>query len=100
MKQSAGKSTWPGRKQVWRVVERDTAARDVIGLHTQSPPENAGALLEPVMRNGRRVSPPTSLDDARQHRAEMVSLMPAAFRELSTPVDYLVERSATIGVTG
>jgi nicotinate phosphoribosyltransferase len=93
MKRSAGKSTWPGRKQVWRVIDHGVAVRDVIGLENEKPPGDAVSLLEPMMRKGRRVSAPTSLDNARQHRAERVALMPVAFRELSTPVEYRVERS-------
>ena len=92
MKRSAGKATWPGRKQVWRVVDDDVAAHDVIGFEADATPQNGIALLEPVMRNGRRELA-RSLDKARQHRAEMVRLMPAAFRALSAPVDYRVERT-------
>ncbi len=96
MKRSAGKSTWPGRKQVWRVTGDGLAVRDMIGLESDAVPANAVALLEPVMRNGRRVAPPPALDDAREHRADMVALMPAAFREIATPVDYRVERGALL----
>jgi nicotinate phosphoribosyltransferase len=96
MKRSAGKSTWPGRKQVWRVLQAGVAARDVIGLATDVPPLDAVPLLESVMRGGQRLVPAHTLEDLRRHRGEMVAMMPAAFRELSTPVDYEVERSATI----
>jgi nicotinate phosphoribosyltransferase len=96
MKRSAGKATWPGRKQVWRVLERGIAARDVIGLAADAPPPASVPLLEPVMRNGQRVGPPPPLEDLRHHRAEMVAMMPPVFRELSTPVDYDVEPTATL----
>jgi nicotinate phosphoribosyltransferase len=96
MKRSAGKATWPGRKQVWRVLERGIAARDVIGLAADAPPPASVPLLEPVMRNGQRVGPPLPLDDLRRHRAEMVAMMPPVFRELSTAVDYDVEPTATL----
>lgn len=96
MKRSAEKSTWPGRKQVWRSVERGVAAGDVIGLAAEPPPPSAMPLLEPVMRNGERLGPPRRLEDLRRHRAEMVAMLPPAFRELSTPVEYDVARSAAL----
>jgi nicotinate phosphoribosyltransferase len=96
MKRSTGKATWPGRKQVWRAIERGVAAGDAIALETDPPARDALALLEPVMREGRRVARAATLDALRQHRAEMIGLMPHAFRELSTPVEYDVERSDSL----
>jgi nicotinate phosphoribosyltransferase len=96
MKRSAGKSTWPGAKQVWRVIGRGIAARDVIGLSNDTAPEGATPLLMPVMRGGSRIGPPPSLGDLRRYRADVVGAMPHAFRELSTPVDYDVERSPAL----
>jgi nicotinate phosphoribosyltransferase len=96
MKRSTGKTTWPGRKQVWRTIERGVAAGDAIALESDPPPRDAIALLEPVMREGRRIASPPTLDELRHHRAEMVGMMPHAFRELSTPVEYDVERSDSL----
>jgi nicotinate phosphoribosyltransferase len=96
MKRSVGKGTWPGRKQVWRTVERGVATRDVIGLALEPPPPSSMALLEPVMRNGQRLGPAAPLEDVRQQRAERVAVLPPAFRELSTPVDYDVVQSTAL----
>jgi len=96
MKRSTGKSTWPGRKQVWRVLERGVAARDVIGFEADATPPAGEALLEIVMRDGQRVGAPPALDDLRRRRAEMVAMLPPAFRELSTSIDYDVERTAAL----
>jgi len=96
MKRSAGKGTWPGRKQVWRRVEAGAAARDVIGLASEPPPSSSVALLEPVMRHGQRIGPPVPLGDLRLRRAEMVGTLPPAFSELSTPVEYDVVLSAAL----
>ena len=53
-KRSAGKATWPGRKQVWRHFGDDgRMAGDVLALHDD---RHAGEpLLIPVMRNGQRL---------------------------------------------
>jgi nicotinate phosphoribosyltransferase len=99
MKRSAGKATWPGRKQVWRNTRDGIATHDVIALAADEPRERATPLLEPVMRDGRRIAPALTLADLRSHRAAMVAMMPRAFRELSTPVEYEVERSAALTET-
>jgi nicotinate phosphoribosyltransferase len=95
MKRSAGKGTWPGRKQVWRILERGSASRDVIGLVSDSPAPGM-PLLEPVMRAGQRVAPAPPLEQLRAYRAEAVAMLPAAFRDLFTPVEYEIERTATL----
>src|SRR5437764_552840 len=35
MKTSTGKSTWPGRKQIWRVLDNGRATRDIVALHDE-----------------------------------------------------------------
>jgi nicotinate phosphoribosyltransferase len=109
MKRSEGKSTWPGRKQVWRIVEDGRAVRDVVGLAEERGPFDARearpgqhraaeaiALLEPVMQGGSRLGAPVPLTEARRHRAEMIALLPPAFSRLDDPPGYDVERSAAL----
>jgi nicotinate phosphoribosyltransferase len=93
MKRSAGKATWPGRKQVWRDVEGGVAKRDVVALSGEPSVPGRMPLLDVVMRNGQRVAPPAAVADLRQRRAEMVAMMPRALGELSASVGYDVERS-------
>jgi nicotinate phosphoribosyltransferase len=48
-KHSAGKATWPGRKQVWRRYDGDgRIAGDILGVETEI--ESGEALIEPVMQ--------------------------------------------------
>ena len=49
VKAAGPKSTWPGRKQVYRV---GAFAEDVIQLEAEPPPEQSAALLRPVIRDG------------------------------------------------
>ena len=53
MKLSAEKATLPGRKQVYRIVEGGTAARDVVARFGERV--DGQALMEPVMRVGERL---------------------------------------------
>jgi nicotinate phosphoribosyltransferase len=89
-KRSEGKATWPGRKQVWR--GHDGAGRmggDILGLEHERHPGTP--LVVPVMRGGRRVGPPVSLDDARAHAAASLAALPDALRALDGGASYAVE---------
>jgi nicotinate phosphoribosyltransferase len=96
MKRSEGKATWPGRKQVWRVVDSGTAVRDVVALDTEAPIDGATPLLEPVMRNGVRVMSSPPLADLRARCRQQVSMLPAALRAVEALPGYPVERSNTL----
>lgn len=82
-KRSAGKATWPGRKQVYR--EYDSAGRivrDVIGLVDEALPGTP--LLQPVMRAGHRLPQP-SLEEAREHARREIGTLPGPCRRLADP---------------
>ena len=54
-KSTGGKTTWPGRKEVFRRYAEDgSIAEDVVGLEAGAVPGEA--LLRPAMRAGRRVA--------------------------------------------
>ncbi len=53
-KLSEGKTTWPGRKQVWRAYDADgRMAGDILSLESDSHPGET--LIAPVMRGGKRL---------------------------------------------
>jgi nicotinate phosphoribosyltransferase len=80
-KRSAGKATWPGRKQVWRSFGDDgRMAGDVLALHDDRQPGEP--LLIPVMRNGRRFGAPPTLDDIRNKAARGLAQLPEPQRRL------------------
>lgn len=82
-KQSPGKATLPGAKQVWR---RFDAASDVLATRDEPPPEGAEPLLVPVMRRGRRLAGPDTLADARRRLAADLAWLPPAALRLRAPV--------------
>jgi nicotinate phosphoribosyltransferase len=93
MKFSAGKETVPGRKQVWRLFDKQIAAGDVLGLTAEAGPVGAQRLLKRVMVNGRREEPSEPLDRARSRCLEAVARLPAAVRRLQDPAPYPVHTS-------
>jgi nicotinate phosphoribosyltransferase len=82
LKLSAGKATWPGPKQVWRLEAGGRLLLDWIGRAGEAGPEAGRALLAPVMAGGRRLvprSPAAALAAARERaRAELAALSPDA----------------------
>jgi nicotinate phosphoribosyltransferase len=96
MKRSEGKGTWPGAKQVWRSEEGGVAIGDFISLDEEAPHSSAKALLEPVMREGVRVTPQPSLEDARRHCRQATGALPARLRGLAAEVSYPIERSPAL----
>ncbi|MDE3156718.1 MAG: nicotinate phosphoribosyltransferase [Acidobacteriota bacterium] len=96
LKLSAGKRTYPARKQVWRIVRDGRAQHDLIGLAGEPAPDEGRPLLTQVMRGGRRVAPspplPAVQEACRAARAEL----PPELRELDAAPDYPVEISPTL----
>lgn len=93
MKRSEGKGTWPGAKQVWRSQHESVAIGDLMALADEPPPSSARALLEPVMRDGRRIMPQPSLEETRQQCRRAIGELPSRLRGLSGEASYPVERS-------
>jgi nicotinate phosphoribosyltransferase len=89
-KRSAGKATWPGRKQAYRRYAADgTLAGDVVTV--EDDPQAGTALLAPVMRGGERIAPAPGLDAIRAHAAAELARLPTALRSLDEAPAYPVE---------
>lgn len=84
-KRSEGKATWPGRKQVYRSYDSDGRIdHDVLTLMDDR--QEGLALLQPVMRTGKRLAPDPPLATMREHAAEQLSRLPVHLRQLkNTP---------------
>ena len=88
-KRSEGKSTWPGRKQVYRNYDAD--GRFTGDTLTLDDDVVAGEpLLRPVMRGGRRVDAPSSLTALRERAAAQLARLPGALRSLDAAPAYAV----------
>ena len=115
MKESTGKVTYPGRKQIFRYYENGVAVRDRLGLMTEnrgqgsekitSKPETRNPkpssltqtfslpLLQLVMQNGVPIQPPESLNAIAQRTAQSVASLPAATRQIHNLAPFSVEPS-------
>ena len=94
-KTSVGKATLPAVKQVYRFDEGGPAARDLIAPATAPAPQDARALLSPVMEGGRRLGPPPSLAEVRARCRSALGALPSRLRSLEPArPGYEVEVSA------
>jgi len=99
-KRSEKKATWPGRKQVWRRYDANgRMAGDLISIDRPAPPEPVGgadatgtveALIQCVMRGGRRLLPPASLDEIRLRAKRELKRLPEGLRRLEPGATYAV----------
>ena len=88
-KYSSGKSTWPGRKQVWRRLGADgRIAGDVISLADDQ--QEGEPLLVPAMREGRRIGAEQTLAQGRERVARELERLPAPLRGLDRAEPYPV----------
>lgn len=92
-KRSEGKATWPGAKQVHRQTDEQGVMRaDTLTLAHE--PAEGTALLQMVMRAGKRTDPPPTLTSARAHAAAELSRLPSELKRLSANSRYPVVVSA------
>jgi nicotinate phosphoribosyltransferase len=92
-KLTEAKVTYPGRKQVFRHASRDGQYEsDRIALDNE--PANGGKpLLVPVMKNGRRIAPPESIERLRERCVAELECLPERYRRIDRKADYPVRYS-------
>lgn len=74
IKLAPGKKTIPGKKQVYRLADRESFFWDVLTLENEHV--LGEALLQPVVIKGERVAPRRSLENIRTYTLQQVALMP------------------------
>lgn len=92
LKLSAGKESWPGKKQVFRLRDADgRLARDVIGLRDEGL--SGEALLIEVMRDGKLCRAHPTLSESREIFASEFTALPPNVKAIRNPEPYPVEFS-------
>ncbi len=101
-KRSEGKATWPGRKQVYRLLGSDgRIAYDVLTL--EDDPQDGQPLIQPFMHAGKRLPAseaglglPTPLSELRKRAATQLALLPEHLRRLEEDPPYEVRISQSL----
>ena len=91
IKLAGEKSTWPGRKQVYRIGEFQ---EDIIQLDDEQAPEQGTPLLQPAVRAGTIVADLPPLPELQRRAVANVRALPPRHRALHDPVPYPVRRSS------
>lgn len=95
LKLSPGKAILPGRKQIFRVERDGQADYDILARHGAQ--QGGRALLQPVMKGGRRLAPRTPLEDVRAYTRTELDRLPAALRALDPAAEpYRVKVSESL----
>jgi nicotinate phosphoribosyltransferase len=95
LKLSTGKSSWPGRKQLFRGQDNHGQAQgDIIGLRDEELPGER--LLTKVMHDGKRIAGYPSLPELREIFVREFAALPESVRALRQPSRFPVEFSAKL----
>ena len=95
MKEAIGKSTYPGRKQIFRHIQDGEIIGDRLGLLGEDINNSASqlALMKLVVKEGKRVYGQESLEAIAKRTAASVASLPAKTRQLDHPISPLLEIS-------
>jgi nicotinate phosphoribosyltransferase len=93
---SESKTSYPGRKQVFRFSGADGSySHDVVGLANESF-ESAEPLLEPIIDHGALVKPLPGLAEIRERTMASLARLPEAYRRLQGSDAYPVRKSPAL----
>ena len=88
-KKSEGKSTWPGRKQVFRSTDANSFfAHDILTLEGDS--QQGSPLIKQVMSHGTLLPQP-KLTESRDYAGQQLACLPPALRSLKKAPAYPVQ---------
>jgi len=87
---SAGKESYPGEKQVFRMLEKDKYVKDVIGLEGE---KLGKPLLVPIINNGKQVYELPDLDEIRAYVASQLKQLPERYLRVDKEYKYPIDIS-------
>jgi nicotinate phosphoribosyltransferase len=93
IKLAGEKSTWPGRKFVYRIGAYE---EDVIQLDDEPAPGNGTPLLHSAMRHGEIAVDLPPVPEIQRQAIANVQALPERYRALHDPAPYPVRRSSGI----
>ena len=93
-KRSEGKTTWPGRKQVYRRrADNGRFESDVVTLASDACGDGE-ALIVPMMQKGKRIEPAETLERIRERSRDQLTSLPRHLTALDVSAKrYPVEMS-------
>ena len=92
MKESTGKATYPGRKQIYRTYAQGQVQQDCLALMMEPPPPGE-PLLQQVLKQGQRVHPHEPLAAIAQRTAQSIASLPPPIRQITEPASLPMQLS-------
>ena len=98
MKEASEKVTYPGKKQIFRTIKDGQFIGDCLGLSAETVHDCDFhiPLMKLVVKEGKRVQEPESLDEIAKRTAASVASLPAEIRQLNNPISPPVEISTDL----
>lgn len=94
---SPHKATYPGKKQVYRIVdENGNFVKDVVGLEKDVIPETHFSLMQPVMSRGKVVYSFPEMPELQKFFLDNLNRLDNRYKQFETPEAYRVRYSAKI----
>jgi len=83
IKISEEKTTYPGKKQVYRIYEDNGMFKeDVLALEEDQGPSNSENLLIPIMKNGNLIEKLPKIDEIRAFYLKNIKKLPDKYKKL------------------
>ena len=95
MKQSSGKISYPGKKEIFRDVVEGELKTDTLGLVGENYPEKQ-PLLKLFMKNGKRLYSPYTIKQIKQQTAASVASLPTQTKNINSSTLLSVEISSSL----
>ncbi len=86
VKSAPGKTSYAGRKQIFRRIVDGQWVSDRLGLVTETPEPDEIPLLQPVMQAGERLTTPEPLHAIGDRTTANVAQLPGSIRQLEHPI--------------
>jgi nicotinate phosphoribosyltransferase len=96
MKESSNKTTFPGRKQIFRTINNGIIQQDRLGLIEEEAKKEDITLLQLAMQNGKRIQLEETLATIRQRTNNSVASLPKLTREINNPISIDVTISNSL----
>jgi len=83
IKISEEKLTYPGKKQVYRIYDKDNKFKeDILALEEEPVPPNSEAQLIQIMRDGKMIMKLPKLDDIQKFYLDNIKKLPDSYMKL------------------
>ena len=94
IKTSEDKITYPGRKQIYRIYDKNGFFKeDILMLENEAPPSDSEALLIPIMKKGVLTHQLPSLEEIKKFYLKNIEKLPNQFKDLEKNNNYKIKIS-------